>query len=73
LTGENFDKEYIVLMVKDHTDDLAAFQKAESTTLDPKLKKAISGAIPVIQEHLNMAKSDAAKVGASLTAVQNKG
>ena len=63
LTGKDFDKEYIDLMVKDHTDDLAAFQKAESSAQDPKLKKAISGAIPVIQEHLNMAKSDAAKVG----------
>jgi predicted outer membrane protein len=50
-------------MVKDHTDDLAAFQKAESTTQDPTLKKAISGAIPVVQEHLSMAKSDAARVG----------
>jgi putative membrane protein len=64
LSGKNFDKEYIDLMVKDHTEDLAAFQKAESTAQDPKLKMAISSAIPVIQEHLNMAKSDAAKLGA---------
>ena len=63
LSGESFDKEYIDLMVKDHTEDLAAFQKAESTAQDPKLKMAISSAIPVIQEHLNMAKSDAAKLG----------
>jgi putative membrane protein len=64
LSGKSFDKEYIDLMVKDHTEDLAAFQKAESTAQDPKLKMAISSAIPVIQEHLNMAKSDAAKLGA---------
>jgi putative membrane protein len=63
LSGKSFDKEYIDLMVKDHTEDLAAFQKAESTAQDPKLKMAISSAIPVIQEHLNMAKSDAAKLG----------
>ena len=63
LSGKNFDKEYIDLMVKDHTEDLAAFQKAESSVQDPKLKTAISGAIPVIQEHLNMAKADAAKLG----------
>jgi putative membrane protein len=62
LSGKSFDKEYIDLMVKDHTEDLA--QKAESTAQDPKLKMAISSAIPVIQEHLNMAKSDAAKLGA---------
>jgi hypothetical protein len=38
--------------------------------MDSKLKKAISVAIPVIQEHLNMAKSDATKLGVSLSAVQ---
>jgi putative membrane protein len=59
LFGKSFDKEYTDLMVKDHTEDLAAFRKAESTTQDPKLKTAISSAIPVIQEHLNMARSDA--------------
>ena len=64
LSGKSFDKEYIELMVKDHSEDLAAFQKAESTAQDPKLKAAISSAIPVIQEHLSMAKSDAAKLGA---------
>jgi predicted outer membrane protein len=51
-------------MVNDHTEDLAAFQKAESDVQNPKLKKAISSAIPVIQEHLNMAKADATKVAA---------
>jgi putative membrane protein len=64
LIGKSFDKEYIDLIVKDHTEDLAAFQKAESTCQDPKLKKAISVAIPVIQEHLNMARSDSAKLAA---------
>jgi hypothetical protein len=49
-------------MVKDHTDDLAAFKKAKSATENNKLKKAIADAIPVIQEHLSMAKSDSAKV-----------
>ncbi len=62
LSGKSFDKEYIDSMVKDHTDDLAAFKKAESATENSKLKKAIADAIPVIQEHLNMAKSDSEKV-----------
>jgi len=62
LSGKSFDKEYMDSMVKDHTDDLAAFKKAESGTENNKLKKAIVGAIPVIQEHLTMAKSDSEKV-----------
>ena len=45
MSGKRFDKDHIDLMVKDHTEDLAAFQKAESTTQDPKLKTAIASAI----------------------------
>jgi putative membrane protein len=62
-SGKEFDLKYAQLMVKDHTDDLAAFKKAESTTQSPDLKKAIAGAIPVIQHHLEMAKTTAQKVG----------
>jgi putative membrane protein len=56
LSGKEFDSKYAQVMVKDHTDDLAAFQKAESSTEKPELKKAIADAIPVIQHHLEMAK-----------------
>jgi putative membrane protein len=56
LSGKEFDSKYAQVMVKDHSEDLAAFQKAESSTEKPGLKKAIAGAIPVIQHHLEMAK-----------------
>jgi len=64
LSGPKFDKAYMDLMVSDHTGDLAAFQKEEAATQDPKLKRAIAKAIPIIQEHLNMAKSDSTKLTA---------
>jgi putative membrane protein len=56
LSGKELDSKYAQLMVKAHTDDLAAFRKAESTTDKPELKEAIAGAIPVIEHHLEMAK-----------------
>jgi putative membrane protein len=56
LSGKEFDSKYAQVMVKDHTDDLAAFQKAESSAEKPDLKQAIAAAIPVIQHHLEMAK-----------------
>ena len=56
LSGKEFDSRYAQLMVKDHTHDLAVFQKAESTTERPELKKAIADAIPVVEHHLEMAK-----------------
>jgi putative membrane protein len=64
LSGSQFDKAYIDLMVKDHTADLAAFQKEEKGTENATLKAAVSAAIPVIDEHLKMAKSDSTKIAA---------
>jgi putative membrane protein len=62
--GTNFDREYISMMVKDHTEDLAAFQKEAKATQDAKLKGAVEVAIPVIEEHLKMAKNDSTKLAA---------
>ena len=52
------------MMVKDHTNDLAAFQKEATATQDAKLKGAVEAAIPVIEEHLKMAKNDSTKLAA---------
>ena len=62
LTGAKFDTAYIQMMVKDHTGDLAAFQKEAKATQDAKLKGAVEAAIPVIEEHLKMAKNDSTKL-----------
>ena len=64
LSGTKFDEAYMDLMVKDHTGDLAAFQKEEGATQNPNLKRAVAKAIPIIQEHLSMAKSDSTKLAA---------
>ena len=62
--GSKFDTQYINTMVQDHTKDLAAFQKEANATRDAKLKGAVEAAIPVIEEHLKMAKSDSTKLAA---------
>ena len=64
LSGTNFDKAYIDLMVRTIPDDLAAFQKEEAATQNQKLKRAVAKAIPIIQVHLNMAKSDSTNLAA---------
>jgi putative membrane protein len=64
LTGTKFDTAYIHMMVKDHTEDLAAFQNEEKATGNAKLKRAVEAAIPVIEDHLDMAKSDSTKLAA---------
>jgi len=56
LTGAAFDKAYMEAMVKDHEKDVAEFEKASKEVKDPDLKAWVSKTLPVIQDHLRMAK-----------------
>jgi putative membrane protein len=52
LSGEEFDKEYITFMVKDHHMDLREFRMEGSTTHDADLKAAVDEGAGVIREHM---------------------
>jgi putative membrane protein len=52
LSGEDFDKEYITFMVKDHHSDLREFRMEASSTSDPDLKTAVDNGARVIREHM---------------------
>lgn len=52
LSGEEFDKEYISCMVKDHHADLREFRMEASSTADPDLQEAVDNAARVIREHM---------------------
>jgi putative membrane protein len=54
LSGEDFDKEYLMAMVKDHRQDLREFRMEDSATQNTDLKGAVDKAIPVIQQHMQM-------------------
>ncbi|HEY0368092.1 MAG TPA: DUF4142 domain-containing protein [Chthoniobacterales bacterium] len=59
--GAAFDKAYASNMVKDHEEDVAEFQKASKQVKDADLKNFINDTLPVLKEHLAMAK----KLGSS--------
>jgi putative membrane protein len=61
LSGEQFDKAYMNDMVKDHTKDVAEFQKESKTAKDPDVKNFASQTLPTLQDHLKQAKSIAPK------------
>ncbi|GFO54176.1 membrane protein [Geomonas sp. Red276] len=63
-TGAEFDKKYMHAMVKDHKKDVAKFKAASKKAKDPALKQWIDKTLPTLEEHLELAKSTAAKVGA---------
>lgn len=63
LSGNSFDKAYMEAMVKDHRDDLAAFNKEISSGSDPAVKSAARSGARTITSHLKMAEQVAANRG----------
>jgi putative membrane protein len=64
LSGDTFDKSYMSSMLKDHEEDIAAFQKEADSGTDPDVKSFASKTLPTLREHLSMAQRVAAEVGA---------
>lgn len=54
MSGDDFDKEYLTYMVKDHHEDLREFRAEDSTVQDPTLKAAVDKGYQVIREHTQM-------------------
>jgi putative membrane protein len=55
LSGDDFDKEYILFMVKAHRQDLHDFFTEASVAADPALQSEVVKAAMVIRQHLMMA------------------
>jgi putative membrane protein len=62
LNDATFDKEYINAMVKDHEEDLAAFQAEAKNGSDADVKAFASKTSAMIKKHLDMAKAAQAKL-----------
>ena len=60
--GKAFDKAYMDMMVKDHEEDVAEFQKESTSAQDPDLKAWVTKTLPTLQDHLKMAKETQKKV-----------
>lgn len=54
--GTDWDKKWADKMVDDHQKTIDKFERAESRTNDQALKDIVSGALPTLREHLDMAK-----------------
>jgi len=62
MTGDDFDKTYVTLMVNDHESDLKEFQKQAANSTDPDVKAFAGKVVPVIQKHLDAIKAIQAKM-----------
>jgi putative membrane protein len=56
MSGDAFDTAYVKGMVEDHEKTVADFEKASGTVKNADLKKFIDDTLPVIKEHLEMAR-----------------
>jgi putative membrane protein len=64
LSGAEFDKEYMSAMVDDHEEDVKEFETQSKDGNDPDIKTFAGKTLPTLQQHLQLAKSAAQKVGA---------
>jgi putative membrane protein len=55
LSGNDFDKEYMDMMVKDHKEDIRLFDKESKGTDNNEVEKWAAKTLPTLQKHLEMA------------------
>jgi len=63
LSGKDFDREYVDIMVKDHEEAVKMFERCEKDTKDEAVKKLCEDALPKLRDHLKEAKSLQDKLG----------
>jgi putative membrane protein len=54
LSGDDFDREYITMMVKDHQQDLKDFNSEANAAQDPNVKQVAQQGAKVISQHLQL-------------------
>jgi len=64
LSGAEFDRMYMSHMVKDHEKDVQEFEKQVEKGKDPEFRAFAEKTLPVLRQHLELARSVAAQVGA---------
>lgn len=57
LSGTSFDRKYMNYMVKDHTKDVSLYRRQAQQGQDPDLKAFAAQTVPILQEHLQLARS----------------
>ena len=61
LSGAAFDREYMKHQVSDHKKVVSEFKSATKKTRDPDVKQFAEQTLPVIEEHLQMARNTTPK------------
>ena len=62
LSGAEFDREYMRIMVEDHDKDVSAFQQKSTDAADNTLKSWVTKTLPTLEEHQRLAHAIQGKV-----------
>jgi predicted outer membrane protein len=62
MSGSSFDSAFLAVEQKDHMKNIAAFKKEAAMSKNPMIVAYAKASIPVLEEHLNVATDDAAKM-----------
>lgn len=65
LSGEQFDRAYMQMMVRDHRKDVSDFRKQSTGAKDPDLKSFASQTLPTLEEHLKLAEQTQSSLNAA--------
>ena len=53
IKGSDFDKEYVDMMVKGHTDAISKFEKSSTEGYDSDIRNWAASMLPIFREHLD--------------------
>lgn len=65
----DFDRDYMITMIKGHTKDAADLKAAVDSARSEPVRKMAAYALPIVQEHLQNARAAAKEIGLDSTAV----
>jgi putative membrane protein len=68
LSGADFDRAYADAMVKDHEQDIAAFEREAKSGKDPAVRQFAQDTLPTLREHLKLAQAMQKSVGGAAAA-----
>jgi putative membrane protein len=72
LSGKEFDRTYMTLMIQDHKDYVDYFRKEGRAANSAPVRNLVSAGLPMLEQHWSMAKQVGVKVGANPNAVSSK-
>jgi putative membrane protein len=72
LSDSEFDKAYMDEMVKDHEEDVEAFEQQAQSGEDPDLRAFAEETLPTLREHLELAKETQSQISAAGQATEQE-